>query len=115
MTDPDASRHIEVKDGDHTVASAEVSASPEPGGTARATLRAASGHIAPGSRASLVDAVMDLPEVQESSRLEAGMPLGDDESLKRLRQRADDLTARPAGSTALAQAKLAPADESRPA
>jgi len=43
------------------------------------------------------------------------MPLGDDESLKRLRQRADDLTARPAGSTALAQAKLAPADESRPA
>jgi hypothetical protein len=74
MTDPEASRHIEVKDGDHAVADAEVSASPEPGGTARATLRAGPGHIAPGSRASLVDAVMDLPEVQQSSRLQAAIP-----------------------------------------
>jgi hypothetical protein len=113
MTDPEASRHIEVKDGDHTVADAEVSASPGPGGTARATLRAVSGPIARGSRASLVDAVMDLPEVQESSRLEAAVPLGDSESLERLRQRADDVTARPAGSTALVNAKVPPADESR--
>jgi hypothetical protein len=74
MTKPEASRHVEVKDGDHIVADAEVSASAEPGGTARATLRAASGHIAPGSRASLVDAVMDMPEVQGSSRLEAAIP-----------------------------------------
>jgi hypothetical protein len=114
MTDPEPSRHIELKDGDHTVADAEVSVSPEPGGTARATLRAASGHIAPGSRASLVDAVMDMPEVQESSRLEAAIPLGDSESLERLRQRSDDVTARPAGSTALVDAKVPPAAESRP-
>ncbi len=113
MTDHDASRHVEVKDGDHTVADADVSASAEPEGTARATLRAASGHIAPGSRASLVDAVMDSPEVQGSSRLEAAVPLGDGESLERLRQRADDVTTRPAGSTALVNAKLPPEDESR--
>ena len=106
MTDPKASRHIEVKDDDHTVADAEVSASPEPEGTARATLRAVPGHIPPGSRASLVDAVMDLPEIQESSRLEAAIPLGDSESLERLRQRSDEITARPAGSTALVHAKL---------
>jgi hypothetical protein len=114
MTDPETSRHVEVKDGDHTVADAEVSASPEPGGTARATLRAASGHIAPGSRASLVDAVMDTPEVQESSHLQAAIPLGDSESLERLRQRSDDVTARPAGATALVDAKVPPAAESRP-
>lgn len=112
MTDPEGSRHVEVNDGDQTVADAEVSAPPEPGGTARATLRAASGHIAPGSRASLVDAVMDLPEVQESSRLEAAIPLGDSESLTRLRQRADEVTARPAGSSALVDAKVWPTDES---
>lgn len=112
MSDPEASRHIEVKDGDRTVASAEVSASPEPGGTARATLRAASGHIAPGSRASLVDAVMDLPEVRESSQLKAAIPLGDSESLERLRQRADEVITRPAGSTAMVDASIPPADES---
>ena len=114
MTDPEASRHVEIKDGDRTVADAEVSATPERGGTARATLRAASGHIAPGSRASLVDAVMDLPEVRESSRLEAAIPLGDSESLERLRQRSDDVTTRSAGSTALVDAKVPPAGESRP-
>jgi len=43
--------------------------------------------------------VMDLPEVQASSRLEATVPLGDVESLKRLRERTEDTVARPAGST----------------
>jgi hypothetical protein len=111
MTDPETARHIEVKDGDQTVAAADVSAAAEPEGTARASLRAASGHIAPGRRASLVDAVMDLPEVRGSSRLEAAVPLGDSESLDRLRQRADDVTTRPAGSTALVDATVPPAEE----
>src|SRR5438876_1187515 len=64
MTDPGTPRHVEIKDGNETVAAAEVTTSHEPGGTAQASLHAAPGHIAPGSRASLVDAVMDLPEVQ---------------------------------------------------
>jgi hypothetical protein len=106
MTDPDTPRHIEVKDGDKTVADAEVSQ--EPAGIARASLRAVSGHIAPGSRRNLVDAVMDLPEVQESSRLEAAVPLGDGESLERLRERADDVTTRPAGSRVLVDGKVPP-------
>jgi RecB family exonuclease len=113
MTEPEVSRHIEVKDGDQTVADADVSASAQSQGTARASLRAAAGHIAPGSRASLVDAVMDLPEVRESSRLEAAVPLGDSESLERLRQRADEVTTRPAGSTALVDATVPPVDESK--
>jgi hypothetical protein len=111
MTDPETSRHIEVEGGDQTVADADVSASAQPGGTARASLRAASGHIEPGSRARLVDAVMDLPEVRESSRLKAAIPLGDSESLERLRERADEVTTRPAGSTALVDATVPPPDE----
>jgi hypothetical protein len=106
MADPGTPRHVEVKEGDQTVAAAEVTTSQEADGTAQASLHAASGHIAPGSRASLVDAVLDLPEVQASARLEATVPLGDGESLERLRERTDDTATRPAGSTALVDAKI---------
>jgi len=58
-------RHVEISDHERTVAAAEVT-SQGPGGTAWASLRAESGHITPGRRASLVDAVLDLPEVRES-------------------------------------------------
>ena len=109
MTDPTTSRHVEIKDGDQTVAAAEVRTSQEAGGTAQASLHAAPGHIAPGTRASLVDAVMDLPEVAQSARLKAAVPLGDTESLWRLRERTDDTVTRPAGSTALVDANI-PAD-----
>ena len=110
MTDPEDARRVEIKDGDQTVAAAEVSQ--QPGGTARASLHAASGHVAPGRRADLVDAVVDLPEVQESARLEATVPLGDTETLDRLRERTEDATTRPAGSTALVDASL-PGDKNR--
>lgn len=108
MADPGTPRHVEVKEGDQTVAAAEVTTSQEADGTAQASLHAAAGHIAPGSRASLVDAVLDLPGVQASARLEATVPLGDGESLERLRQRTDDTAIRPAGSTALVDAKIPP-------
>src|ERR1700677_3625336 len=106
MNDHAALRHVEVRIGDLTVAAAEVTTSEGAEGTARASLHAVSGHVAPGSRASLVDAVMDLPEVQASSRLEATVPLGDGESLERLRQRTEDSVTRPAGSTALLDATI---------
>jgi hypothetical protein len=101
MPDRDSYRHVEIKDGDETIAGAEVTTSADSAGTVRASLHAAGGHIPPGRRADLVDAVMDLPEVQESERLEAAAPLGDSESLARLRERTEDSTTRPAGSTAL--------------
>ena len=111
MTDPGTPQHVEIKDGEDTVAAAEVTTSPEPGGTAQASLHAAPGHIAPGSRASLVDAVMDLPEVQASEHLQATVPLGDSELLERLRERTDDTTTRAAGSTALLDANIPPDGE----
>jgi hypothetical protein len=83
-----------------------VSTSAGADGTVRASLHAQAGHITPGRRASLVDAVMDLPEVQASVRLEASIPLGDGESLERLRERTEDVVTRQAGSTVLLDANI---------
>jgi hypothetical protein len=108
MTSADRSRHVEVKDGDQTVAAAEVTTLDDAEGTVRASLLPSSGHTPPGTRAGLVDAVMDLPEVQASSRLEATIPLGDADSLQRLRERTDDTVTRSAGSTTLVDADIPP-------
>jgi hypothetical protein len=104
MNHPETPRHVEVKDGDRIVAAAEVTM--PMAGTARTSLHAAAGHIAPGWRANLVDAVMDLPEVQASARLEATVPLGDVEFLQRLRERTIDAITRPVGSTVLLDATI---------
>ena len=101
MTSEDKSRRIEVVVDDQTVAAAEVTTAEHAEGTVRTSLLPSSGHTPPGSRASVVDAVMDLPEVQASPRLEAAVPLGDAETLERLRERTEDAVTRPAGSTAL--------------
>ena len=108
MAEPDLRQHVEVSDDDRTVVTAEVSTSEGSGGTARVSLRAEPGHITPGRRASLVDAVLDLPEVQESARVEAAFRLGDSESLHRLQERCQDVSTRPAGWSALLNAKLPP-------
>jgi len=99
VTDPDHARRVEIKEGEQTVAAADVSRQPD--GAARASLHPASGHVAPGHRAELVDAIVDLPEVRGSDRLEASVPLGDSEALIRLRERTEQTQTRPAGSTAL--------------
>jgi hypothetical protein len=104
MTDRVTRRHIEISDGDSTVAAADVSTPEKTDEAARASLHAPSGHVPPGNRAKLVDAVLDLPEVQDGRRVEASVPLGDGEALDRFRERFDDVSTRPAGSTALVDA-----------
>ena len=112
MTNPGMHHHVEIKEGDDTVANADVTIPAETEGTAQASLHSSPGHVTPGRRASLVDAVMDLPEVKESSRLEAALPLGDSETLGRLRERSENATTRPAGSSALVDADIpAPAGD----
>jgi hypothetical protein len=106
MTHPDTPRHVEIRDGDRMVAAAEVTTAYGPEGTARTSLRATAGHVAPGWRANLVDTVMDLPEVQASRRLEATVPRGDGEFLQRLRERTTDAITRAAGSTVLLDATI---------
>lgn len=107
----DKSRRVEVKDDDKTIAAAEVTPLDDSEGTVRSSFLPSSGPAPPGSRASLVDAVMDLPEVQASTRLEATVPLGDGESLDRLRERTEDSVTRPAGSTALLDANIPATDQ----
>lgn len=111
MTNPETSRHIEVKDeADHTAAVAEVSTDTGPEGTVRTSMYAKSEHVRPGDRSALVDTVMDLPEVQASDRLEATVVYGDIESVERLRERTEDSVLRAAGGTTLFDANIPPAD-----
>jgi hypothetical protein len=110
MTNPEAPRYVEVKDGDLTVATAEVTIVTGRAGTARTSLHATPGHVRPGCRRNLVDAVMDLPEVRASIRLEATIPLGDAELLERLRERTEGAVTRAAGSTALLDATIPAAE-----
>jgi hypothetical protein len=49
MSDPPETQHVEIKDGDQTVAAAKVSTSDD-SETARASLHAAPGQIGPGRR-----------------------------------------------------------------
>src|SRR3984893_5191309 len=106
MAGDDLRQHVEVSDDDRTVATAEVTTSEGSGGTARVSLHAEPGHITPGRRASLVDAVLDLPEVQESARLEAAFRLRGREALHRLQERCEDVSTHPAGWSALIGANL---------
>ena len=107
MTDPEHSRHVEVRDDeDRTAAVAEVTTGRGPDGTVRTSMFAKSEHVRPGDRAALVDEVMGLPEVKTSDRLEASVPLGDVESVERLRERTDNAVLRAAGSTTLLDADL---------
>ncbi len=105
MADQRLHQTVRVGDGERVVW-AEVTTSSDPHGTAEAVVNATSGHVAPGTREKLIDAVLDLPELRGSDHLMVTVPLGDAESLFRLDQRCDDMTVRAAGSSALVDADL---------
>jgi hypothetical protein len=108
-------RHLEISDSHGTVASADVTITQQTARKARVSLRAAAGHLSPGIRARLVDAVLDLPELRGGAHLLAAFPLGDSETLGRLRERCTDVTTRPAGTTALLDANIGPRPAPAPA
>jgi len=112
MAERELHRHLEISDRHGTVASADVTITQQTARTARASLRATAGHLAPGVRARLVDAVLDLPELHGGAHLEAAFPLGDSETLGRLRERCTDVTTHPAGTTALLEANIGPGQTS---
>jgi len=113
VTNHEEPRHLEIKDEtDRTVAKADVTTGQGPEGTVRTSMQA-DAYAPPGYRASLVDAVMDLPEVPASARVEAAVPYGDAESLERLRERTDDAETRAAGATTLLDANIREAREPR--
>lgn len=103
-----AHRTVTVADEDGRVVSAEVftqdELEPATGDTVRtahAVVERVSGHVAPGARGSLIDAVLSSPEVHDSARLVASVPLGDSESLFRFAEVFADATLHAAGATAL--------------
>jgi hypothetical protein len=105
--------HVEIKDDQgRTAAAAEVTTEKGPAGTVRASMYAKSERVRPGDRASLVDTVMDLPEVRASDRMEATVPYGDAESVERLKERTDEADLRAAGATTLLDANV-PQDPGR--
>jgi hypothetical protein len=107
MTNPETPRHVEIKDeDDRIVAEAEVTTARGPEGTVRTSMHAKNEHARRGDRTTLVDTVMDLPEVRASERVEASVPYGDGESLERLRQRTEDAQTRVAGATTLLDANV---------
>jgi hypothetical protein len=98
--------HVEITEDGRTLAAAEVSTPSHPHGTAHVVLRAESGHLPIGTRARLIDAVLDLPNVQSSDHLQAYAPIGDSESLGQIRQRTTDMRTHAAGCTAIIDADL---------
>ncbi len=101
------SHEIEIEVDGHLAASAEISPTDDPA-IVRFAMHVESGHLPPGTRSRLVDAVLDDPQVACASHLSASMPAGDTELLERVRQRADSVEARVTGATKLVEAKLGP-------
>ena len=79
-------RHVEIAKDGRVVRDAEIRPLPDHS-VVRAELHVESGHLPVGTGAELVDAVLDLPESREGSKLEATLRIGDAEPLERLRQR----------------------------
>jgi hypothetical protein len=113
MSAQDLHRHVEISDSHGVVAAADVAIPQESGRHARTSLRAAAGHLAPGVRARLVDAVLDLAELRDGARLQVAFPLGDSETLYRLRERCTNVTTHPAGATVLLEATIGPGHQRR--
>ena len=73
---------------------------------ARASLHLESGHLPAGTRARLVDAVLDAPEVSSCQHVQVAFPLGDAETLNRVRERCDTGEVRAAGASCLVEADV---------
>jgi hypothetical protein len=105
MTHSSDSHEIEIEVDGHLAASAQVSGTADPA-VVRSAMHVESGHFPPGTRARLVDAVLDDPQVSAASHLAATMPTGDTEMVDRVRERADGVEIRATGATKLVDADL---------
>jgi hypothetical protein len=99
------SHEIEIDVDGHMAALAQVSGTDDPA-VVFSAMHVESGHLPPGTRARLVDAVLDDPQVAAASHLAASMPTGDVEMLERVRERAGTVEVRATGATKLVDAEL---------
>jgi hypothetical protein len=95
--------HVDIDIAGRSVAAADVEQYDELGVSAPLFT---SSRPPPGSRARLVDTILDLPEVHTQQRLEAALLIGETEILQRLRERFVRVQTRPAGATCLVDADL---------
>ena len=98
---------VQIEVDGRLAAVAEVSATDDPI-VVRSAMHIEPGHLPPGTRSALIDAVLDDPQVCAASHLSASMPAGDAELLDRIRERADSVEARRAGATNTVEADLRP-------
>ena len=98
-------QHISVGSGAESV-SAELITAVHRQGTAHIVVHAHAGHLDPGRRRDLIDALLDSPEARGSDRLAATVPLGDSESLMALTRRCENVTVHAAGASALVEGRL---------
>ena len=89
-------QHITIFDGKRVLAEADVDSGPD---LVQARLRVESGHLPPGTRTQLVDAVLDLTTGEPGVALEMTLPAGDAEMLQRVRERCHGVDAHAAGAS----------------
>ncbi|SEQ69353.1 hypothetical protein [Microlunatus flavus] len=99
---------LEARHEGRLVASADVSGSTEPHGTAQVALHRHHPDAPAEVRGDLVDQVMDTRVVSSSDAVHVVLPLGDSASITRLQERTEDFTARPAGTSAVVDAAVPP-------
>jgi hypothetical protein len=112
VTEEHSHNHIRIAEGESSV-SGEILTTVDRDGIAHVVVHAQSGHVVPGLRRGLIDALLNSAEARDSERLAATIPLGDVESLMELNDRCAEVTVHAAGSTALVEARL-PDNASQP-
>ena len=95
--------HVQITEEGRVVAQADLS--PRDPDTVQASLWAESGALPAGTRATLVDALLEEVREQPASHLVAAVPTGDAESLMRLQERCGGVQTRSAGATVFVEAE----------
>lgn len=96
-------RYTEVYSGADRAVSARVV---DRGAVIDIRFHARGGHVRPGLRTGVVEAVFELPQVRRGHRLLATVPVGDVELMDQLRAHCTTMQVRCAGATCLVDAEL---------
>jgi hypothetical protein len=92
----EAAQHITIEDDGRLVAEADVRTTNQ---AVQAELRVEAGHLPPGTRTRLVDAVLEISNAEPGIPLTATLPAGDAEMLQRMQERCTSVTTRAVGAT----------------
>jgi hypothetical protein len=101
-------KQFSIEEDGQVVAEATV-LPPDSDGEARAQVTVAPGHLPPGTRQRVSDAVHEVVTDTDADRLTASVPLGDAELVQGISSRLEEAETRAAGSTSIIRGKL-PAD-----